>query len=360
MPQSRNEAILENMLGADNELGAPQSRIEKLLMELLESGGGGGGGYVLKPATASKLGGIKVGENLNITDDGTLSAVGGGGYTPAEIDAMIAAIDALLVDNASKNILPAATSKTVNGITFTVADDGTVSANGTATADAFFNIAQMSIADGLVLNGCPANGSATTYFLYVQDTVTNTRLATDIGEGAEITASENQCNVNIAVRNGTTVDAVVFMPMIRRAAIEDDTYTPYYASNVALQNLLGTLSETVGNLSTSVAHIQDEVEHQFKLWDFNHTINATLPVVTSSDAAAKIDIALPSELEDDWKIASLQKYEVKNGTTRINAVPVFQFSMNQQKTLRCGFMTTGSNSESVDSIAGALLLMRRG
>ena len=35
-PQSRNEAILQNMLGADNELGDPMSRIEDLLMQLLE------------------------------------------------------------------------------------------------------------------------------------------------------------------------------------------------------------------------------------------------------------------------------------------------------------------------------------
>lgn len=42
-PQSRNEAILQNILGADNVLGAPQSRIEALLMQILEQGGGGGG-----------------------------------------------------------------------------------------------------------------------------------------------------------------------------------------------------------------------------------------------------------------------------------------------------------------------------
>lgn len=43
-PQSRNEAILQNILGANNVLGAPQSRIEALLMQILEQGGGGGGG----------------------------------------------------------------------------------------------------------------------------------------------------------------------------------------------------------------------------------------------------------------------------------------------------------------------------
>lgn len=40
-PQSRNEAILQNMLGADNVLEPPQSRVEALLQEILESGGGG-------------------------------------------------------------------------------------------------------------------------------------------------------------------------------------------------------------------------------------------------------------------------------------------------------------------------------
>lgn len=35
-PQSTNEAILQNMMGASNALKPPQSRIEKLLLELLE------------------------------------------------------------------------------------------------------------------------------------------------------------------------------------------------------------------------------------------------------------------------------------------------------------------------------------
>ena len=41
---SRIEKILENMLGATNPLDPPLSRIEELLIEILESGGGGGGG----------------------------------------------------------------------------------------------------------------------------------------------------------------------------------------------------------------------------------------------------------------------------------------------------------------------------
>lgn len=41
-PESRNEAILQNMLGADNELLVPESRIEVLLLELLQKLGGSG------------------------------------------------------------------------------------------------------------------------------------------------------------------------------------------------------------------------------------------------------------------------------------------------------------------------------
>lgn len=41
-PQSRNEAILQNILGADNSLLPPESRIEALLQQLLAMLGGGG------------------------------------------------------------------------------------------------------------------------------------------------------------------------------------------------------------------------------------------------------------------------------------------------------------------------------
>lgn len=35
-PESRTEAILQNMLGANNDLGEPQSKTEALLMQILD------------------------------------------------------------------------------------------------------------------------------------------------------------------------------------------------------------------------------------------------------------------------------------------------------------------------------------
>lgn len=46
-PQSRVEAILQNILGADNELGKPQSRVEELLMLLLAELEGGSSGAIV-------------------------------------------------------------------------------------------------------------------------------------------------------------------------------------------------------------------------------------------------------------------------------------------------------------------------
>lgn len=63
-----------------------------MIINLNSFGGGGGSEYILPTATASRLGGIKVGSNLSIESDGTLSAQAGGSsvveLTQAEYDAL--------------------------------------------------------------------------------------------------------------------------------------------------------------------------------------------------------------------------------------------------------------------------------
>lgn len=55
----------------------------EVVNEIIESGGSG---YILPPATNEKLGGIKVGENLTITEDGVLNAEAGGGVLSANVE----------------------------------------------------------------------------------------------------------------------------------------------------------------------------------------------------------------------------------------------------------------------------------
>lgn len=93
-PESRNEAILQNMLGAENELLPPESRIEALLIDLLEelqNGGGGGESVIAWKPTVSAEGVISwtrtssttKPENQNIKGPaGAAGQNGAAGYSP--------------------------------------------------------------------------------------------------------------------------------------------------------------------------------------------------------------------------------------------------------------------------------------
>ena len=73
------------------------------LYELMQ-GGGGGGGYVLPTASADTLGGVKIGEGVDVAEDGTISVDVPSPtdiYTKSEIDEMQAAQDEQISANAT-------------------------------------------------------------------------------------------------------------------------------------------------------------------------------------------------------------------------------------------------------------------
>lgn len=82
-PMSRNEAILQNILGASNPELPPMSRIEVLLLEIKELIAG-----ISEPYTAGDYIDITdkeisttlhAGDNITIDEDGAINAAGGGG-----------------------------------------------------------------------------------------------------------------------------------------------------------------------------------------------------------------------------------------------------------------------------------------
>lgn len=118
--------------------------------KIIESGGSG---YILPVATSEKLGGIKVGENLTITEDGILNAqAGGGGST-----------------------ISASVEQTEDGATITITDDsGTTTATvnngapgpagpaGPAGADGFSPTASVEQTDtGATITITDKNGTTT-------------------------------------------------------------------------------------------------------------------------------------------------------------------------------------------------------
>ena len=141
------------------------------------------------------------------------------------------------IDDGAKNLLKiTASSETINGITFTVNADGTVVANGTATANTTFFLAALNTYDlpvgKYILSGC-TGGSATTYDLRFWQ-AGSTKVNYD--EGTEITVGSGDWNYAILIRSGQTVSNLVFKPMICTKAEWDisQEYVPYALPNPKL------------------------------------------------------------------------------------------------------------------------------
>ena len=133
--------------------------------------------------------------------------------------------------NLLKNI---ASSTTKNGITFTVNDDGSVTASGTASANTQLDIGKFSLTAGTeyILSGCPDGGSESSYYLYGLYTSNWAGLGgKDTGNGYKFTAQWNgEVVFRVYITSGTTIDNLTFYPMLRYAAIEDGTYEIYTPS----------------------------------------------------------------------------------------------------------------------------------
>lgn len=132
-----------------------------------------------------------------------------------------------------KNLLKnTATTKTNNGINFTVNDDKTILVDGTndGTANSSFIINNYSLEAGTyILNGCPSGGSSTTYRLAIQNTSGWSVLGLDTGSGSEQFTIDEATNVQVAIfiSKGQTVSNLIFKPMIRLSSIIDDSYEEY-------------------------------------------------------------------------------------------------------------------------------------
>lgn len=189
---------------------------------------------------------------LNIADvDDALSSTSTNPVQNKVVQAPIAR----LVDAGTKNLLESTgTSQTINGVTFTVNDDGTVTVNGTntGTGSAAFvlvsNQQAILIPDGdYMLSGCPQGGGNDTFdlrwFRYSPG-----KSAYDTGSGAVVRKSGNTVDSNIAivVKAGQTVNNVIFRPMLCTAedyAISSE-YVPYAPSNRELYEMILQLQNT--------------------------------------------------------------------------------------------------------------------
>lgn len=156
------------------------------------------------------------------------------------------AVLARVINTGAKNMLnvfaaPAQTQP-INGITWTINSDGTVTANGTASGNSWFyltaNPANIQYGVETVLSGCPEGGSATTWEIQCVKQGESTR--SDYGSGT--TQPDNYIYKYIAccVRNGQTVTNLTFKPMVCASSVYAIThdYVPYAPTNAELYQML--------------------------------------------------------------------------------------------------------------------------
>lgn len=144
----------------------------------------------------------------------------------------------------AKNLLEVtSTTRTVNGVTFTVNNDQTITVNGTntGTSTALFVINDIPLQSGIAytISGCPSGGSSATYYIGSLDTTDWQEFTTDTGNGGTATLSESKTiRFRIGIRSGVTVDDLVFKPMLRRAEITDASFVPYAPTNRELYEMI--------------------------------------------------------------------------------------------------------------------------
>ena len=130
----------------------------------------------------------------------------------------------------NKNLLKnTAISQTINGVTFTVNPDKSVTCNGTATENAFFVLGGTTHFSGsAITSGAPVGGGSKIWSIQIYEMVdgVETIRANDYGEGNTRTYTEGDYFGKIVIRDGQTVENLTFYPMLRYADT-DDTYAPY-------------------------------------------------------------------------------------------------------------------------------------
>ena len=142
------------------------------------------------------------------------------------------------------------TTKTENGVTFTDNGDGTITLNGTASANTRFIIHDnfdLYLKNGSYkMNGTPTGaGNSCYWYIYYKDANNNAIEVNDTGDEKEFIiqgsygdASGAHVNVYLVALNGKSFSNVTIKPMIRIAEDTDPTFVPFAMTNRQLTKAL--------------------------------------------------------------------------------------------------------------------------
>lgn len=167
---------------------------------------------------------------------------------PQEIKSVVNPV----INVCGKNLLnPMLETTTLNGVSCTKNSDGTYTLNGTATGNTNFRLKEINLKvdqnDAYKLVGCPSGGSMDKYCIAIlDDRLWWTNF--DTGNGQIIGVNEySYRRIAIIVKNGTTVNNLIFKPMITTdlTATYDD-FEPYQSTEATLPHTLNAIPVSSG------------------------------------------------------------------------------------------------------------------
>lgn len=182
-------------------------------------------------------------------------------YTKSEVDSLLTPITddittlytadsdiraniSKLINDGAKNRLDVfqTASQTINDVVWTINADGTVTANGQASANSFLylipNNTNIGFGEATHISGCPSGGSASTY--EIQVAMVGGTTYHDYGDGEYIPYDYVYRYFVCCVRNGYNANNLIFKPMICdtwKYALTPE-FVPYSPTNAELAALI--------------------------------------------------------------------------------------------------------------------------
>lgn len=171
---------------------------------------------------------------------------------------------------------------TSKGITPTINSDGSVTLQGTATAQIGATLSEyvdVPIGTAFIVSGI-SGGSSTTYDMRANGCTPGTLYD---GEIEVVTTRNPNVYLGMVIRAGVTID-ITLKPMLRPASIKDGTFVPYTPTNSELYETTKTIGEDLAQVNDKVEKI---LKKEAKIYGFNILKNESDPaarVVYTDDA----------------------------------------------------------------------------
>lgn len=234
-----------------------------------------------------------------------------------------------------RNLIPCpSTNKTTNGITYTVQSDGSVVANGTASAEnnAYYNFAYKTLKLDDVSYTLSCKGLPKSVYVYVYDETISKAVAnvsdtpvskTFVGDSTHI------YSLSINVGKGTTVSNLAIKPILEMGTIAH-AYEPIAESNVNLKNEVDKAPTSQGRNLIPYPYYNGT---SYESNGITYTVNETDGTITVNGTATKeSDFRLISPYDNSARktLELGQTYTLSDGVNQPNGsgyqAPVyFQF-----------------------------------